>query len=128
MFFVWIALGGALGSVARFVTVTASNRLIGTSFPFGTLLVNVLGSFAIGFIATIMLRKYADAESARYFLTTGFLGGFTTFSAFSLELLQLMQGGETALALLYILASIVLGLLAVFAGFALAQHTMEQKF
>ena len=121
MLFVWIALGGALGSVARFVTVTASNRLIGTSFPYGTLLVNVLGSFAIGFIATIMLRKYADAESARYFLTTGFLGGFTTFSAFSLELLQLMQGGETALALLYILASIVLGLLAVFAGFALAQ-------
>lgn len=121
MLFVWIALGGALGSVARFVTVTASNRLMGTSFPYGTLLVNVLGSFAIGFIATIMLRKYADAESARYFLTTGFLGGFTTFSAFSLELLQLMQGGETALALLYILASIVLGLLAVFAGFALAQ-------
>ena len=121
MLFVWIALGGALGSVARFVTVTASNRLMGTSFPYGTLLVNVLGSFAIGFIATIMLRKYADAESARYFLTTGFLGGFTTFSAFSLELLQLMQGGETALAMLYILASIVLGLLAVFAGFALAQ-------
>ena len=121
MLFVWIALGGALGSVARFVTVTASNRLIGTSFPYGTLLVNVLGSFAIGFIATIMLRKYAEAESTRYFLTTGFLGGFTTFSAFSLELLQLMQGGETALALLYILASIVLGLLAVFAGFALAQ-------
>jgi fluoride exporter len=116
-----VAAGGALGSVARYVTVTATSRVFGAGFPLGTLFVNVLGSFAIGFFACFLLRKFPAHEQVRYFLTTGFLGGFTTFSAFSLEVLTLMQRGETQRALLYVLASVVLALIAVFAGYALAQ-------
>ena len=124
MIYLWIALGGALGSVARFSVVNACDRLPGLSFPFGTLIVNVLGSFAIGYIAAFLLGKFPDAVNSRYFLTTGFLGGFTTFSAFSLDILQQIQRGENLMALVYVLASVLLGLAAVILGYFLAQGSL----
>ena len=121
MILLWIALGGALGSVARFSVVTLSDRILGTGLPSGTLIVNVVGSFAMGFLAAFLARKFAGAENLKYFLTTGFLGGFTTFSAFSLDVFQLMQRGEMPWALVYVAASVVLSIVALFAGYALAQ-------
>lgn len=124
MIFFWIALGGALGSVARFSVAATVNRLLGVSFPVGTLIVNVLGSFAIGYILTFMLSKFPHAENQRYFLVTGFLGGFTTFSAFSFDLLQQLQRGENLMAIVYVLASVLLGLAAVMLGYLLAQGSL----
>jgi fluoride exporter len=106
-----IALGGALGSVLRYLMVTA----IGA--PVGTLLVNVLGSFAIGVLIILI-----DARTGwQLFLMTGLLGGFTTFSAFSLDTLKLVEQGQTLQALGYVLGSVVLSLLAVALGVTLAR-------
>ena len=113
-----------MGSVARFSVVTATDRLLGLSFPLGTLIVNLMGSLAIGYIAAFMLAKFPDAENHRHFLTTGFLGGFTTFSAFSFDILQQMQRGENLMALVYVLASVLLGLAAVMLGYVLAQGSL----
>lgn len=116
-----VALGGALGSVARFLTVSAFARVFSPAFPLGTLFVNVLGSFLIGLVATWLMRKVPDHDVARFFLTTGFLGGFTTFSAFSLEVLTLVQRGDAGWAAFYIVSSLALSLAAVFVGYAMAQ-------
>lgn len=113
----WVALGGALGSVARYGVTAGTTRLLGPSFPWGTLAVNVVGSFLMGFLMALLLRKYADSDTARLFLTTGLLGGFTTFSAFSLDVFNLMQRGENGVAAIYVLASVLLSILAVFGGF-----------
>lgn len=119
--FVWVALGGAIGSVLRYGVNLAAPRLLGNNFPWATLTVNVLGSFAMGFLAVFLVEKYADQANMRLFLTTGVLGGFTTFSAFSLDVFGLMQRGESSLALVYALASVALSIIAVFVGFMLAR-------
>lgn len=106
-----IALGGALGSVLRYLAVAA----VGT--PWGTALVNVLGSLAIG-VAFVLLDTRAGWQ---LFLMTGLLGGFTTFSAFSLDTLKLIQQGQTLQAGAYVLASVALSLVAVALGVALAR-------
>jgi CrcB protein len=106
-----IALGGALGSVLRFLMVSA----IGA--PWGTIAVNVVGSLAIGALFVLL-----DARAGwQLFLMTGCLGGFTTFSAFSLDTLKLIEGGQPAQAALYVLGSVALSLLAVALGVALAR-------
>jgi fluoride exporter len=116
-----IAAGGAVGSVARFLVTTGTSHLFGVKYPLGTLLVNVVGSFAVGFVACFMLRKFPAQEPLRYFLTTGFLGGFTTFSAFSLDVLTMLQRGDTQGTVFYVIASVGLSLIAVLAGYAWAQ-------
>jgi fluoride exporter len=116
-----IAAGGALGSVTRFLTVTAATHLFGFRFPLGTVLVNVVGSFAMGFIVCFMMRKHPDNEPLRYFLTTGFLGGFTTFSAFSLDVLDMLQRGDTYSSIIYVIGTVGLSLIGVLTGYAWAQ-------
>jgi fluoride exporter len=116
-----VAAGGALGSVARFLTVTAATHVFGVKFPLGTVLVNVVGSFAIGFIVCFMMRKFPGNEALRYFLTTGFLGGFTTFSAFSLDVLDMLQRGDTAGSVIYVIGTVGLALIGVLTGYAWAQ-------
>ncbi len=113
----WVALGGALGSVARFGMVRSTAVLFGAQQPWGTLLVNVLGSFIMGVVAALFVRKFSDAASASLFLMPGFLGGFTTFSAFSLDVFNLMQRGENGTAMIYVTVSVFLSIIAVFAGF-----------
>lgn len=108
-----VAAGGATGSVLRFLVGSALPRATG-AFPTGTLLVNVLGSFAIG----VLLRTTADGSVARLALAVGVCGGFTTFSAFSAETVSLLQEGRTLRALAYVGASVLLSVAATAAGFA----------
>lgn len=113
----WVALGGAIGSVARHGVNLGSARLLGAGFPYGTLAVNVVGSFLMGFIMALLMRKFAGNDVARLFLATGVLGGFTTFSAFSLDVFNLVQRGDNGVATLYVLASVLFSIAAVFLGF-----------
>lgn len=109
-----VALGGAIGAALRFLTAVA----VGT--PIATLIVNVIGSFAIGALAVWLLGPKGSVPVAP-FLITGVLGGFTTFSAFSLDALKLWQAGQGMQAALYVIATVLLSLLAVALGAALAR-------
>ena len=111
-----IGLGGFLGSVARYAAAKFVDGKLSTIFPFGTLTVNILGSFLLGIIYIIALRKAGLTENGRLFLGVGFCGGFTTFSAFALENFSLMQEKFVATSLLYISFSVVGGILALAAG------------
>lgn len=108
-----VALGGALGAWLRF----AAGRLIGaTAFPWATLAVNLLGSFAMGLLTGWLARQGGSGEGWRLFLGVGVLGGFTTFSAFSLEIVTLAQRGAIGMAALYLSASLAGGLVALLLG------------
>jgi CrcB protein len=118
----WIALGSALGGVARSWCTGFAARILGETFPWGTLLVNVLGSFIIGFFATLTGpdgRVFAGTTT-RQFVMIGLLGGYTTFSSFSLQTLNLVQDGEWLQAGGNIVGSVVLSLLAIWLGHILA--------
>ena len=116
-----IATGGALGSVLRFAAVAYFTPLLNYRFPLGTFIVNMLGSLLIGVAYVILVEKAVLSAEWRLFFITGVLGGFTTFSAFSLEILQLWQEGHVFNAIAYAGSSVVLGLLMAFAGMALTQ-------
>lgn len=114
----WVALGGALGSVARFWLAAAVTSLTGPQFPWGTLLINVVGSFVIGCFGALTGSRGAISvpPDIRAFVMIGICGGFTTFSSFSLQTLELLQSGELLWAGGYILGSVALCLLGVWAG------------
>jgi CrcB protein len=120
--YLWLALGGALGTVARFAVSTVVTQQLGDAFPWGTLIINVSGSFLIGFFATITSPdgRFMAGDTARHFVMTGLLGGFTTFSSFSLQTLTLAQNGEWLRAGANAGASFVLCLLAVWLGHVVA--------
>jgi CrcB protein len=121
----WLAVasGGALGSVARFWLTGAVTALTGPRFPYGTLLINILGSFVIGGVAALTLTstRIGMHPDARIFLMVGICGGFTTFSAFSLQMLELLQAGDMLPALLYAAGSVLLCLLFVWCGWWLGR-------
>lgn len=98
--FLWICLGGAIGTAARYLISLGSLRALGAGFPYGTLIVNVIGSFLIGLIMTASLHGAAISQTLRMALTTGFLGGLTTYSSFNYETLALCQKGLWPLGLL----------------------------
>jgi CrcB protein len=128
--YAWIALGSALGGMARFWCSGVAARLIGETFPWGTLFINILGSFVIGFFATLTGpdgRVYAGTV-ARQFVMVGLCGGYTTFSSFSLQTLNLMSDGEWLRAGGNIVGSVVACLLAVWAGYALAASINAMKW
>lgn len=116
-----VAFGGALGSVCRYLTGLAMTRLLGPAFPWGTLTVNVVGSFAIGFLAELFARKFDASMELRLLLIVGFLGGFTTFSSFSLDTLALVERGATLQGMAYIAGSLLLSFAAVFSGLSLGR-------
>ena len=118
-----VAAGGALGSLARFWLAAAMAALTGPRFPWGTLLINVAGSAIIGLVAALTLTpaRVAMHPDLRVFLMVGVCGGFTTFSAFSLQTLELLQAGEAWPAAGYVLGSVVLCLAAVWAGWLLGR-------
>jgi CrcB protein len=120
--YLWIAIGSALGGMARFWLSGVSARLFGEAFPWGTLIVNVTGALVIGLFATLSgSGGRLDVDPAmRLFVIVGLCGGYTTFSAFSLQTLTLIQEGKVGLALLYIGASVIVCLLAVWIGPLLA--------
>lgn len=116
--FVWVMLGGALGSALRF-GVGRITPFSYASFPWATLCVNLIGSLLIGLLAGYVHKRGPDSESLRWFLMSGFCGGFTTFSAFSLETLSLIQLEKWSLAITYILVSVLLGIGATWIGWTL---------
>ena len=113
-----VASGGAVGSVLRYYIGVWALRLLGPVFPWGTLTVNVVGCFIIGLLAELITRKFGASTELRLLLITGVLGGFTTFSAFSLDAISLFEGGRPGLSAIYIAASVCVSLAAVAAGLA----------
>ncbi len=116
-----IAAGGALGAVMRFGIITAALRYAGAGFPYGTLIVNVIGSFLIGAMVTYAAEIWHPPENIRLFLIPGFLGGFTTFSTFSLDIVSLYERGAFILMGTYICASVLLSLIAILLAMALVK-------
>jgi CrcB protein len=111
-----VAVGGGLGAALRHLANMGALRLFGPNFPYGTMAVNILGSFAMGVFIEVLARRSGSPNELRLFVATGILGGFTTFSAFSLDFAVLFERGALGQALGYALASVVLSILALFAG------------
>ena len=117
-----VAAGGAFGAVGRYLAVGWVERAVGHGFPYGTLAVNVLGSFVLGVLLEIMALKWSASPEMRAFLVVGVIGSFTTFSTFSLEVVTLMTWGQTAAAAGYVAASVVVCVV----GFWLGMTVMRQ--
>jgi fluoride exporter len=122
-----VALGAAVGANLRYGLSWWAARQFGTAFPYGTLLVNVLGCFAIGLLLPLTAHRLPLSEPLRLLLVTGLLGGFTTFSSFGHETYSLLLKGQWLAALLYVSASVFIGLLAVFAGASLGSIIYQQR-
>jgi CrcB protein len=121
MLTLWVALGGAIGASARHVVNVWSSRLFGSEFPWHTLIVNVAGCFAMGVLIELMALRLNVSNEVRAFLTTGILGGFTTFSAFSLDFAVLVERKANLAACAYAGVTLVLALAAIFAGLHLVR-------
>ena len=118
--YLYVAIGSAVGGVSRFALATAIQARVGTPFPWGPLVINVTGSLVVGFILRYALHTAAIGPEVRALLTTGFCGGYTTFSTFSYEAATLLEEGGWQRAAFYVLASVLLSLAGVFLGFAAA--------
>ena len=116
-----VALGGALGSVCRYLVGVGAGRLLGADFPFGTMIVNIVGSFVMGLFIELLAVRFDGSESLRLFVAVGILGGFTTLSSFSLDSVVLFERGAIGAAALYVGGSIVLSLAALVAGLHFAR-------
>jgi CrcB protein len=117
-----IAIGGALGSVARYALNIAIQSRYADPFPLGIMVINVSGSFLLGFVMRLSLETTAMSPELRLLLTTGFCGGFTTFSTFSYDALTLFESGPLRSAWTYVIGSVVLSLLGAFGGVLSARH------
>lgn len=111
-----IAVGGALGAVARYGVSIGAARLLGLGFPWGTFIVNIAGSFILGALIELMALRWSLSQEWRAFLTIGVMGAFTTFSTFSMDTITLFERKQHVLALVYVGASVVLALAAFFGG------------
>lgn len=116
-----IALGGALGSVTRYYAMGWIASFLGKNFPFGTMGVNILGSFVMGVLIVLFGRAASVAQPVQAMLTVGFLGGFTTFSTFSLDTMALIERGNTWAAILYVLFSVLGSLLGIALGLTISR-------
>jgi CrcB protein len=122
MNYVLVFIGGGLGSSLRHTINLLCARCIGTAFPYGTFIINITGSTVMGLIAGYLAFKGEASQPWRLFLMTGVLGGYTTFSAFSLDAALLYERGQIGLALFYVLGSVVFSIAGLFAGLALVRH------
>jgi CrcB protein len=112
-----VAIGGALGSMARYGTGVLVGKVWSASFPLGTMLINIAGSLAMGLLVGLLARTTPSWQSeARLFVAVGVLGGFTTFSSFSLDAIAMIERGEWALAALYVVGSVLIGLVGLYVG------------
>ena len=116
-----VFLGGGFGAALRHGMNIGVARLLGTAFPYGTLIINVTGSLVMGLIAGYFALKGDASQHWRLFLTTGILGGYTTFSAFSLDAALLYERGEVGLSALYVVASVAVSIAGLFAGLAIVR-------
>ena len=122
MSYVLVFIGGVLGSTLRHMVNVACLRFLGTAFPYHTFIINITGSTVMGLIAGYLAFRGDASQPWRLFLMTGILGGYTTFSAFSLDAALLYERGEIGLALFYVLGSVVFSIAGLFAGLALVRH------
>jgi CrcB protein len=125
---IWlVALGGALGSVGRFLLGPALQRALNATFPIGTLIINVIGSLVLGFVMRLAAEGVSITPEARAFVAVGFCGGFTTFSTFSYEALRLLEDGEGGRAAMYVVASVLLSLAAAYLGIVSARELVALR-
>lgn len=117
----YVAFGGALGAVARYLTALGMGRWLGTGFPWATLTVNIVGSAIMGLLVGLMAHLWTPSAEMRAFLTVGILGGFTTFSTFSLDVAMLVERGDLGGATFYMLGSLVMSIGGLFAGLYLVR-------
>src|SRR3954467_12006480 len=122
MHYVLVFIGGGLGSTLRHIVNVLVARVLGTAFPYHTFIINITGSTIMGLIAGYLAFKGDAAQPWRLLVMTGILGGYTTFSAFSLDAGLLYERGELGLAALYVLGSVALSIIGLFAGLALMRH------
>jgi CrcB protein len=122
MSYLIVFFGGGLGASLRHAVNVGCARACGTNFPYGTFLINITGSTVMGLIAGYLAFRGDAAQSWRLFLMTGILGGYTTFSAFSLDAVLLYERGELGLAAFYVFGSVVLSIAGLVAGLALVRH------
>jgi CrcB protein len=122
-----IAVGAAAGGLSRFYLTVAMQQRFGEAFPWGTLLINITGSLLLGFIIRYAMATPSMSLELRLMLTTGFCGGYTTFSSYSYETAVLLERGEYSRAALYSIGSVVLSLLATFVGFAIARAVFGSR-
>jgi CrcB protein len=118
---IYVLIGGGIGSFLRYITSTLISRNFGTNFPYGTITVNIVGSFIMGLLIEYFTKTLPHSNELRAFLTVGILGGFTTFSAFSLDTILLIDRGNLPIAMVYVLSSVIFSILAVFAGMSLVK-------
>ncbi len=116
-----VASGGAIGSVARYLVGLLMTRILGAAFPWGTLTVNVVGGLLMGLFIELLARRFDGSNELRLFVAVGVMGGFTTFSSFSLDVALLWERGEVFSALIYVLLSVILSIGALFLGLWLAR-------
>jgi CrcB protein len=116
-----VAIGGGIGAGTRHLVNMGVMRLLGAGFPWSTMLINITGSFIMGAFIELLARRFGGSNELRMFVATGILGGYTTFSSFSLDFATLWERGALALALAYVLVSVVGGILALFAAFWLVR-------
>ena len=120
---VWIAiaLSGAGGAMSRYWVITRTAEWLGRGFPYGTLMVNVVGSFVLGFLSVVFVQKSQIPDIMKLGIIVGFLGSFTTFSTFSLDVLNAYLAGENLKALIYIVSSVFTSILGIYLGYLLAK-------
>jgi len=121
MEYIWVGIGGFLGANARYVLGGAIANRLGTTFPYGTLIVNLTGAFLIGILLTTLTDRVIADPLWRHLAVVGFLGGYTTFSSYTFEAIGLIESGRWASALLYVGGSNLLGLIACFLGIVAAR-------
>jgi CrcB protein len=125
---VLVGSGGFLGSVARYIAVKSLDEKVNSFIPYGTLAVNIIGSFILGVVYAFLARKAGATDHLKLLLGTGFCGGFTTYSAFAFENVNLLQQKLLSLSVLYMLLTLTLGFLAVFAGVSLGKYLSSSAF
>lgn len=123
MFYLLLFFAGGSGVLCRYFVGRAAINFQWVALPFGTLIVNVVGSFLMGYLSWVMLQKWQMSKEVQLIILTGFLGGFTTFSAFSLEMVSLIEDGSFMRAVVYLLASVSLCLVMCLLGLWLARHS-----
>ncbi len=116
-----VAVGGGIGAAVRHLVNVAAMRLVGVAFPWGTLVINIVGCFVMGVFIEVLARRFNASNELRLFVATGILGGFTTFSAFSLDFATLFERGALVPAFAYVFASVAGSLVSVFLGLWLAR-------